>query len=180
VNVWRFCPLCGAGLEPRDVGGLPRLHCVADCGFVHWDNPAPVLAALVEYRGRILLARNRAWASGAFGLITGFLERGEEPTAGVVREVREELGLEVSALALIGVYPFSRKHEVIIAYHVLADGAIRLNEELAEFRLIAPEKLKAWDFGTGLAVGDWLARRMPPGRPAEPVTTESSAMQWKN
>lgn len=180
MNAWRFCPLCGAGLEPRDVGGLPRLHCVAGCGFVHWDNPAPVLAALVEYRGRILLARNREWTSGAFGLITGFLERGEEPTAGVVREVREELGLEVSTLALIGVYPFSRKHEVIIAYHVLADGVIRLNEELAEFRLIAPEKLKAWNFGTGLAVGDWLARRMLPGCHSEHGTAHSSTMQWKN
>jgi hypothetical protein len=63
-----FCPLCGAGLEMRAVGGLPRLHCHADCGFVHWDNPAPVLAALVEYREHIVLARNHAWAAGAFGL----------------------------------------------------------------------------------------------------------------
>jgi NAD+ diphosphatase len=159
MSDWRFCPLCSAGLETHDFGGLPRLICRARCGFVHWDNPAPVLAALVEYEGRILLARNHAWAAGAFGLITGFLERDEAPVAGVAREVREELGLETDAVTLIGVYPFARKHEVIIAYHVLAHGEIRLNEELAEFRLIVPEKLKAWDFGTGLVVSDWLARR---------------------
>ena len=41
-----------------------------------------------------------------------------------------------------------------------ASGEIALNEELAEFRLIAPEKLRPWDFGTGLAVRDWLARRL--------------------
>ena len=86
MSDWRFCPLCSAGLETHDVGGLPRLICRARCGFVHWDNPAPVLAALVECRGRIVLARNRAWAAGAFGLITGFLERGEEPAVGVARE----------------------------------------------------------------------------------------------
>ncbi|MEF8715264.1 MAG: NUDIX domain-containing protein [Accumulibacter sp.] len=159
MSTWRFCPLCGAGLEMRAVGGLPRRHCRADCGFVHWDNPVPVLAALVEYREQIVLARNHAWTAGAFGLITGFLERDEAPAAGVAREVKEELGLDATAATLIGVYPFARKHEVIIAYHVLADGEIRLNEELAEFRLIAPEKLKAWDFGAGLAVSDWLARR---------------------
>jgi hypothetical protein len=75
---WQFCPLCRA---PRRCAGsdLPRLACGAGCGFVHWDNPAPVLAALVEYQGRVVLARNRAWAAGAFGLITGFLERGEDP-----------------------------------------------------------------------------------------------------
>ncbi|MEF8699047.1 MAG: NUDIX domain-containing protein [Candidatus Accumulibacter sp. UW26] len=159
MSDWRFCPLCRAELATRDFGGLPRRCCRAACGFVHWDNPAPVLAALVELDGRIVLARNHAWAPGAFGLITGFLERDEDPAAGVAREVSEELGLAATAVTLIGVYAFARKHEVIIAYHVLAEGEIRLNEELAEYRLIAPAKLKAWDFGTGLAVSDWLARR---------------------
>jgi len=156
---WQFCPRCGSALVESELAGRQRLRCGAACGFVHWDNPAPVLAALVEYDGRIVLARNYAWAAGAFGLITGFLERDEDPAAGVAREVREELGLDAVAVTLIGVYPFARKHEVIIAYHVLACGEIRLNEELAEFRLIAPEKLKAWDFGTGLAVSDWLSHR---------------------
>ena len=141
-------------------GGLPRQTCPNDaCGFVWWDNPAPVVAALVEYHGAIVLARNHAWAEGAFGLITGFLERGEDPAAAVVREVKEELDLDASSTDLIGVYPFTRKHEVLIVYHVVADGEIKLNEELVEYRLIATEKLKAWDYGTGLAERDWLAQR---------------------
>ena len=159
TRVWQFCPCCSARLVARDVDGVPRLACTDDCGFVHWDNPAPVLAALVELGGRIVLARNRAWGAGAFGLITGFLERDEDPVAGVAREVGEELGLRAQAITLIGVYPFARKHEVIIVYHVVAEGEITLNEELAEVRLIALEKLQAWDFGTGLAVRDWLQRR---------------------
>lgn len=159
TSAWQFCPYCAARLEASHEGGLLRLACHAGCGFVHWDNPAPVLAALVEYRGSVVLARNQAWAEGAFGLITGFLERGEDPVAGVAREVREELGLDTVAATLIGVYPFARKHELIIAYHLVARGQITLNEEIAEVRLVAPEKLKAWDFGTGLAVSDWLARR---------------------
>lgn len=155
--VWRYCPQCAGELGLREVGGLQRACCAADCGFVQWDNPVPVVAALVDYGGRIVLARNHAWQEGTFGLITGFLERHEDPASAVVREVREELDLVVSALSLIGVYPFTRKNELIIAYHVFASGEIRLNEELAEFRLVAPEKLKAWDYGTGLAVRDWLA-----------------------
>ncbi|HQO30391.1 MAG TPA: NUDIX domain-containing protein [Accumulibacter sp.] len=153
---WRFCPQCGQPLDEKRIDAVVRLGCRAGCGFVHWDNPAPVLAALVEYRGQIVLARNRAWAAGAFGLITGFLERDETPEEGVMREVQEELSLRARAPTLIGVYPFARKHEVIIAYHVLGEGEIRLNEELAEFRLIPPARLKAWDFGTGLAIRDWL------------------------
>jgi NADH pyrophosphatase NudC (nudix superfamily) len=135
------------------------MACACGCGHVEWGNPLPVVAALVELEGRIVLARNHAWAEGVFGLVTGFLEAGESPEAAVAREVAEELGLMTSGVSLIGVYPFERKNEIIIAYHVETSGEIVLNEELAEFRLIAPEKLRPWDFGTGLAVRDWLARR---------------------
>jgi NAD+ diphosphatase len=160
---YKFCPHCAAPLVLRNAasfGGLSRQACPNEaCRFVWWDNPAPVVAALVEYQGTVVLARNQAWAPGAFGLITGFLERDEDPALAVLREVKEELDLDALSADLIGVYPFIRNHEVLIVYHVLADGEIRLNEELAEYRLIVPEKLKAWDFGTGLAVRDWLARR---------------------
>ncbi|MFA7291340.1 MAG: NUDIX domain-containing protein [Rhodocyclaceae bacterium] len=154
-----FCRACGAPLETLPLAGRLRRVCAAGCGHVEWGNPLPVVAALVEREGCMVLARNHAWAEGAFGLITGFLEAGESPEAAVAREVKEELNLDVQSVALIGVYPFERNNEVIIAYHVQADGEVVLNEELAEFRLIPPEKLRPWEFGTGLAVRDWLARR---------------------
>ncbi len=126
---------------------------------MYWDNPVPVVAAIVEHEGEVILARNRDWPEKMFGLITGFLKKGETPASGVVREVREELDLEASATHFVGVYPFERRNELIIAYHVPAAGTIRLNEELAAYRRIAPHKLRPWDFGTGLAVADWLKSR---------------------
>lgn len=159
MKTYRFCRCCGAPLDALALAGRLRQVCSANCGHVEWDNPLPVVAALVEREGEMILARNHAWQPGVFGLVTGFLEAGESPEAAVVREVKEELDLDASAVSLIGVYPFERRNEVIIAYHVVAAGEIRLNEELAEYRLIAPEKLRPWDFGTGLAVRDWLARR---------------------
>ncbi|NJD26299.1 MAG: NUDIX domain-containing protein [Betaproteobacteria bacterium] len=157
---YRFCPRCGSALVPAAPGDGVRLACPdAGCGFVHWDNPVPVVAALVELDGRIVLARNVAWPERAFGLITGYLERDETPEDAVVREVVEELGLTVTGVTLIGLYSFAAKNQLLIAYHVRAAGSVTLNEELAEYRLIEPERLKAWDFGTGPAVRDWLARR---------------------
>lgn len=157
---WRHCPRCGGTLQRSMLAGLSRLACAEDaCGFVHWDNPVPVVAALVEHEGMIVLARNHAWPEKLFGLVTGFLERDEDPRHAVVREVKEELDLDATDVGLIGAYPFPRNHEVIIAYHVVAHGTIRLNEELAEYRRIAPDKLRDWDYGTGLAVRDWLRLR---------------------
>jgi NADH pyrophosphatase NudC (nudix superfamily) len=143
----------------QELAGLPRRACATEaCGFVHWDNPTPVVAALVEWRGKIVLARNHAWPEGTFALIAGFLERGEEPQDAVAREVKEELNLDATSVAMIGAYGFARKHEVIMAYHVVAEGEIVLNEELAEYRCVAPDELVPWDSATGTAVRDWLAR----------------------
>lgn len=129
------------------------------CGFVHWDNPLPVVAAIVEHEGAVILARNHGWPEKMYGLVTGFLERGESPEHGVVREVHEELGLDAEVAGFVGVYPFVQRNELIVAYHLTATGTIELGEELAGIKRVAPERLRPWPFGTGLAVSDWLAAR---------------------
>lgn len=118
-----------------------------------------MVAALVEVEGRILLARNAAWPEKAFALITGFMERGETPEQGVARELKEETNLDATDITLIGVYEFIRKNELILAYHVKASGNIQLSEELVEYRLIAPEKLRPWRTSTGYAMADWMRTR---------------------
>jgi NADH pyrophosphatase NudC (nudix superfamily) len=106
-----------------------------------------------------VLARNRAWTADFYGLITGFLERDESPEQGVAREVMEELSLTTESTSLVGVYPFPRKNEVIIAYHVRAHGEIVLNEELSACKLVPPHELQPWDAGTGWALRDWMKSR---------------------
>ena len=150
-----YCPRCAQPLGTATVSERPR-RCCAACGFVHWNNPAPVVAALVQVGDEILLARNAAWPPKTFALITGFLEAGETPEQGIAREVKEETDLDVQRTELIGVYEFMRKNELIIAFHVLASGTVRLSEELVEYRMIAPHKLRPWRAGTGLAVADWM------------------------
>ncbi len=138
--------------------------CRDGCGFVHWNNPLPVLAAVVEYKDKLLLARNAVWPEGRFALVTGFMERDETPELGVARELKEETNLDTESASLIGVYEFMRKNELIIAYHVKATGRIELSEELAEYKLVAPEKMRIWNAGTGFAVADFLERRGLPVR----------------
>jgi NAD+ diphosphatase len=162
---YRYCPLCAGPLVPieldEDGGPKLRLRCAA-CGFTHWNNPTPVLAAVVECSdrgGQLLLARNAAWPGRRFALITGFMEAGESPEAGIAREVGEETALSVEALSLIGVYDFQRMNQIIIAYHVVARGEVRLSPELAEYRLFTPQDVKCWPAGTGYALADWLKSR---------------------
>jgi len=155
---FRYCPRCAAALVLGPQAGRERPHCPA-CGWVHWDNPTPVVAAVIEYEGKVLLARNVGWPEKMFALVAGFLERDETPQQAVAREVREETGLVVSAAHLIGVYEFQRRNEVIIAFHTPAEGTIALGEELAEYRLLEPARVKPWPLGTGLALADWMRGR---------------------
>lgn len=161
-SAFRFCPQCATPLEwlaqLEDGGAKERLRCVA-CGYTHWNNPTPVLAAVVEYGGQLLLARNAAWSGRVFALITGFMEAGETPQEGIAREVKEETNLDATAVHLIGVYDFQRMNQVIIAYHVVAEGTVQLSPELAEYKLYAPDAVKCWPAGTGYALADWLRAR---------------------
>lgn len=161
MTSFRFCPQCGQPLQEQHHGGLPRQACTdVRCGYVHWDNPVPVVAAVVEHEGGIILAHNTLWPMRFFGLITGFLEKSDpSPEQAVQREVMEELGLVATAAHFIGHYPFPRQNQIIIAYHVPAEGEIVLGDELDEWRRIAFDQAVFWPAGTGFALRDWLRSR---------------------
>jgi NAD+ diphosphatase len=159
---YKYCPQCATALAPvemmEDGGPKTRLRCTA-CDYTNWNNPTPVLAAVVECvdrGGLVLLARNAAWKGRMFALITGFMEAGESPEEGISREVLEETSLQVEQVNLLGVWEFLRMNQVIIAYHVQARGEIKLSPELAEYKLFEPKDIVCWPAGTGMAMATWL------------------------
>lgn len=151
--------------RPRsgDAAARPRRVCPdPGCGFVQRVNPTPAVGALVEHDGEIVLARNAGWPEGWFALITGYLDAHEDPPAAVAREVKEELNLDVTSMNPIGNYIFERKNEVMLCYHAVATGEIRLSPELVEYRRYKPADLRPWPRATGLAVADWMRARALP------------------
>ena len=164
LETFSYCPRCARALVDRaikDIEGVvsQRRACSDECGYVQWGNPVPAVGAIVEHEGEIILARNAAWPAGFFALVTGYLEAREDPRHAVVREVKEELGLDVVATSLVGNYIFERKNEVMLCYHVVAQGSVTLGNELAEYRRYKPAELKPWKRATGLAVADWMRSR---------------------
>ena len=156
----KFCPTCGNSLATREDDGRTRLACPREgCGFTFYDNPVPVVAAIVEHGETVILVRNKGWPDKWYGLVSGFLERGETPEEGIVREVKEELGLHGEIVGFIGAYAFTEMNQVILAYHVQAHGEIHIGSELAGVKAVPPDKLRPWPLGTGRAVRDWLRAR---------------------
>jgi NADH pyrophosphatase NudC (nudix superfamily) len=159
-NKMKFCPKCGQELIFAEVDHRKRQKCKSEsCDYVFWDNPTPVVAAIVEFDEAVVLVRNKEWPDKIYGLVSGFLERGETPEDGILREVKEELGLEGEIPKFVGYYPFFEMNQIIFAFHIKAQGEITLGEEIVDIRLIHPDRLRPWSFGTGLAIKDWLDER---------------------
>jgi NADH pyrophosphatase NudC (nudix superfamily) len=68
---YRYCPLCRAELTHAVRGGETRLVC-PHCAFVQWRNPVPVVAAVVERLGRVILVRSLGRPAHWYGLVAGF------------------------------------------------------------------------------------------------------------
>ncbi len=155
-----YCPKCGSKLRPKNIDDAKRLACIENnCGFVHWNNPVPVVAALVQYGGEYVIARNVTWPKGIFSLITGYLEHNETPKQAVVREVSEELGLKSQIKRYIGNYSFYEKNQLILCYEVQASGNLEVNHELVELKQLSPKELSEYDFSplyiTEKIIKDW-------------------------
>jgi 8-oxo-dGTP diphosphatase len=146
----RFCSACGAELPSP-----PPVTCTR-CGASHWRNPLPGANGIVVREGRILLTR-RAHAPwrGLWCSPGGFCELGEHPAETVVREAREEVGLEVEVEDYLGtwvdVYSDDADDpdaEVInVAYYtatLVRDEPPRLDPaEVSEIGWFAPDELPA-------------------------------------
>lgn len=143
----KFCPQCGTVLRKKQIDELERLACKRSCGYVHWNNPTPVVAALVRCNGKFIIARNAKWPEGMFSLIAGFLEAFEAPEPAILRETQEELGLTGQSATFIGHYTFPQRNQIIMAYLVEATGELKLNpDELVEALELTADELKAFPF----------------------------------
>lgn len=87
-----FCANCGAATIVAEAGYSRRC---ASCEAVHFPRTDPVVIMLVENAGRVLLGRHAGWPQGQYSALAGFVSPGESLAEAVVREVREESGIDV-------------------------------------------------------------------------------------
>jgi NADH pyrophosphatase NudC (nudix superfamily) len=112
----------------------------------------------VRVDGAYVLARNAHWPSDVFSVLTGFLEQGESPESAAIREVAEELGLEVRNARFIGHFSLRERNQLIIAFVCEGHGSLELGAEICETRHVPQQELGAYDFGPLRLTKDIVAR----------------------
>jgi ADP-ribose pyrophosphatase YjhB (NUDIX family) len=128
------------------IDGRNRMFCPS-CSWVHYINPLPVAVAYTVNKNNELLVIRRAHepAFDEWALPGGFIEAGEEPHAGCLRELMEETSLNGTIDRLIGIY--HREVELygsllVVAYKVkVDDDAITINHEVFEAGFYPPHRI---------------------------------------
>ena len=111
------------------------------------------MMALVTRGRELLLARAHRFAPGMFSALAGFVEPGETIEDCVRREVREEVGVEVTDITYFASQSWAFPHSLMIAFTATyAGGEFRLeDEEIAEARWFDVDDLPKLPMGVSIA-----------------------------
>jgi NAD+ diphosphatase len=152
----RFCPACGTPLS--DDENFTARKC-SSCGKQYFPRIEPCIIVLITKGKEMLLARHKMRNQDIYTCIAGFIEIGESAEQAVVREIREEVGLEVKDLRYVGSQGWPFPDQLMLAYRAeYKSGEIRVQEsELYEAKWFSPDALppfpKAGSMGWRLISG---------------------------
>lgn len=111
-----YCTRCAAPLVTRPLEGFDRPTCPA-CGYVVYLDPKVAVAVVIgDASGVLLVRRGIEPGAGAWSFPAGYVNRGEVVEEAAVRELLEELNVEVRLERLVGVYSRSREPVVLVVY----------------------------------------------------------------
>jgi len=125
---------CGHCATPTTQLESQRAKRCLHCGLVNYPRLCPSMIVLISRGEEVLLARAPRFPLGMFSVLAGFVEPGESLEETVIREVREEVGIEIKDIRYFGSQPWPFPNSLMIGFTALyASGDITIDhEEIAE------------------------------------------------
>jgi NAD+ diphosphatase len=114
-----FCSNCGAATVISEAGYSRRCP---RCGMVHFPRTDPVVIMIVESAGRLLLGRRAGFPARWYSILAGFVSPGESLEEAVVREVREESGIEAFDPRFVTSQPWPFPSSLMLGFEARSDG----------------------------------------------------------
>ncbi|MDO8571800.1 MAG: NUDIX hydrolase [bacterium] len=139
-----YCPYCRTALQEKNIEGKNRLSCDA-CGFVYWNNPKPAVSVILSKNQDILLLqRSQEPFPGYWVLPGGYIEEDEEPAEAIIRETKEETGLDIVIEGVVQIYLVRedpRGSSIDIVYRGKILGGMLETTEHSQYRFFPRENL---------------------------------------
>jgi NAD+ diphosphatase len=121
----RYCGRCGTPTET--VPGERARRCPA-CRLLAFPRLAPAMIVLIERGDEVLLARGIQFPVPMYSCLAGFVEPGESLEEAVAREVREEVGLDVTDVRYQSSQPWPFPHSLMLGFRATwAGGEIEID-----------------------------------------------------
>ena len=109
----RYCGRCGTPTRDKD---NERAKECPRCGYTAFPRVTPAMMVLVTRGREMLLARSPRFPPGMYSALAGFVEPGETIEDCIRREVREEVGIEVTDIRYFASQSWAFPHSLMIAY----------------------------------------------------------------
>ncbi|OOG10666.1 MULTISPECIES: NAD(+) diphosphatase [unclassified Pseudomonas] len=174
IGTWyrehRFCGNCGqaATQVPRE----RAMYC-EPCDLRYYPRISPSMIVLVTRGDEVLLARSPRFVSGVYSTLAGFAEPGESAEDCLIREVREEVRIEVKNIQYLGSQCWPFPHSMMLGFHAeYAGGEIVCQEDEIEdaqwFNVHALPPLPASRSIARYLIDVYVARRLGHAEPVLP------------
>lgn len=127
-----YCPYCGEKSIQKEIGDEGLIPFCSNCSIPLWDMFSTcIICAVVNENQEIALLRQNYVSENSYVCVAGVMKFGESAEETVVREIKEELGLDVKQLQYIRSYPYEKKEMLMLGYKaVVRKDEFRLSGEV--------------------------------------------------
>jgi len=143
----QHCPNCGA-ITVMQQGGWSRL-CVSEDRQLFPRTDAAVIVSITDDQDRLLLGTQGSWDQNRWSILAGFVEAAESLEAAVIREMKEESGLDVTNPVYLGSQAWPYPYSLMLGFTAQVDSSISPESirpdgvEIAKLRWFTRAELKA-------------------------------------
>jgi NAD+ diphosphatase len=114
----KYCGKCGAATVKKTE---ERALVCPQCNSVVYPKISPAVIVAIVCNDKILLARNTNFPGNWFSLIAGYADIGESLEETLVREVKEEVGLDIKNIRYYSSQPWPLSGSMMIGFVAEAD-----------------------------------------------------------
>ena len=140
----QHCPKCGTPTVIEQGGWVRR--CFKDNNEIFPRTDPAIIVAITDQEDRILLGSQGTWEDNRWSILAGFVEAGESLEAAVVREMKEECGLEVFDVEYLYSQSWPFPQSLMLGFRAKADSSIEFlpdGEEIVKLRWFSRAEIEA-------------------------------------
>jgi NAD+ diphosphatase len=127
-----YCPHCGNKLIDREIGDEGIIPYCEACQVPLWDMfSTSVICAVINEFNEIALLRQEYVSAANYVCVAGIIQLGENAEETAIREIQEEIGLEVETIQYIRSYFYDKKSMLMLGYKAsVRKGELTISKEV--------------------------------------------------